>query len=101
MHNTRHMPRSKAQDAERKRLSYANNEEYRIRHKEKMRLYYHQRKAELAILREQIRQAESDSDTTASTALTVTDTEMSSPASDTSMGSAESQTSDTSMVSAQ
>ena len=73
------MPRSKQQDAERKRAAYANNETYRERHKEKMRLYYHMRKNELAALRDQIRLDELDStatDTTMSDATDATDATM-------------------------
>ena len=45
------MPRTKAQDAERKRIAYNNNSEYREKHKEVMRLKYHEKKARMAALR--------------------------------------------------
>lgn len=45
------MPRTKAQDAERKRIAYNNNSEYREKHKEVMRLKYHEKKARMASLR--------------------------------------------------
>ena len=48
----------------RHRIKYQTDEEFRIRHRERMRLRYHEKKAELLTLREQIRQAESDSDAT-------------------------------------
>ena len=45
------MPRTKAQDAERKRLAYKNNEEYREKHKDLMRQKYHHNKKKMASLR--------------------------------------------------
>ena len=46
------MPRTKEEDAARKRLAYANNDDYRQKHKEKMRLRYHEKKQQLAELQE-------------------------------------------------
>ena len=73
------MPRSKQQDAARKRAAYANNETYRERHKAQMRVYYHMKKAELAALRDRIRLdelASTATDTTMSDATDATDATM-------------------------
>ena len=42
----------KAQDAERKRLAYKNNNEFREKHKEVMRNKYHEKKGQMAALRD-------------------------------------------------
>ena len=45
------MPRTKAQDAERKRIAYKNNDAFREKHKEAMRMKYHENKARMSALR--------------------------------------------------
>ena len=58
------MPRTKVQDAARKKAAYHSNSEYRERHKAAMRLRYHLRKAERAAA--QIASETSESESSAS-----------------------------------